>query len=79
MLQRIETALPNWLWSPQDEWSRWKGFGRIVIFLALLGLLFGVEPYSRGVLLTGIALYGIGLLGMRMELEARRKGGKNEQ
>lgn len=55
-LRNIERRIPDWLWSPQDEWSRWKGFGRIFLFL-------------------GAALYGVGLLGMRMETERRQKQG----
>jgi len=42
------------VWSPKDNWSRYKGIGRIAIFV-------------------GIVLYGIGLLGMRMALERKRK------
>jgi hypothetical protein len=54
MLRRIERRIPDWLWSPQDNWSRYKGFGRIFLFL-------------------GGVLYGIGLLGMRMATERKRK------
>ena len=77
MLQRIETALPDWFWSPQDEWSRYKGFGRIFILIAILTELFTAEFSTAATLPLFIALllYGTGLLGMRMDLEGQRKGG----
>ena len=61
MLRDIERDLPDWLWSPRDHWSRYKGFGRISLFLG--GIL----------VFAGLTLYGVGLLGMRMALERRRK------
>lgn len=54
IIELIESQAPDWVWSPKDNWSRYKGVGRIAIFI-------------------GIVLYGIGLLGMRMALERRRK------
>ena len=54
MLQRIERRLPAWFWAPQDHWARWKGYGRIFLFV-------------------GAVCYGVGLLGMRMTAEQRRK------
>ena len=54
MLRTIEQRIPDWVWSPQDNWARLKGYGRIALFI-------------------GGVLYGLGLLGMRMELEQRRK------
>lgn len=60
-IRALEQAAPDWLWSPRDHWSRYKGFGRISLFIG-------------GVLLfVGLVLYGVGLLGMRMALERRRK------
>lgn len=56
MIRSLEQKAPDWVWNPKDNWSRYKGFGRIALFV-------------------GFVLYGIGLLGMRMELEQRRKGG----
>ena len=45
-----EAMIPDYLWNPKDNWAKFKGFGRIFLFI-------------------GILLYGVGLLGMRMELE----------
>ena len=75
MLQRIETALPDWFWSPQDEWSRLKGFGRVFIFVAVvIELLFGAfHVYAVGPIFVGLVLYGTGLLFMRAETERQRK------
>ena len=75
MLRRIETALPDWFWSPQDEWSRFKGLGRVCIFIAVVvELLFGsFHPYAVGPIFVGLLLYGTGLLFMRQATERVRK------
>lgn len=75
MLQRIETALPDWFWSPQDQWSRYKGFGRVFIFVAVvIELLFGAfHIYAVGPIFAGLILYGTGLLFMRQATERQRK------
>ena len=78
MLQRLETAIPDWLWSPENHWSRFKGYGRMFIFLGLLLLLAGIDRAYQLSIVGGIAFYGVGLLGMRMELERKRKQGAAE-
>jgi len=61
----LDDALPEWVWSPKDDWSRYKGIGRIFIFLAVfVHTIF---------MIVGTALYGVGLLGMRMQIEEERK------
>lgn len=92
-LRKIEESLPDWLWNPKDDWSRWKGFGRIGIFTSLMvstsgGLWFvdwskvreDLSPRSKKIftaglfsLLLGVLMYGVGLLGLRMEMEQKRK------
>lgn len=74
--------LPDFLWSPQDRWAAWKGYGRIVgaVGVAVLigGLAFDLDvlvvEFSVFVLLVAGTLYAIGLLGMRKAMEKRRKG-----
>jgi hypothetical protein len=70
---KIETKIPDWLWNPQDYWSRWKGFGRIPIFLGVMAYFGGFLNAVDVLFVVGLILYGIGLLGMRMDMERRRK------
>lgn len=92
-MRKIEEKVPDWLWNPKDQWSRWKGFGRIGIFTSLVvstagGLWFvdwsevrkdlssrSKTIFSVGLvaLLLGVLMYGVGLLGLRMEMEKKRK------
>ena len=43
MLRQTERRVPDWLWSPTDNWARWKGYGRILLF-------FGAVAYAIGLL-----------------------------
>jgi hypothetical protein len=70
---KIETKIPDWLWSPRDYWSRWKGFGRIPIFIGVMAYFGGFSRVVDALFALGLILYGIGLLGMRMEVESKRK------
>ena len=75
MLRAFERRLPDWLWAPTDKWSRYKGYGRFAIFAGVLAVFAGVRPAAMLAFTVGVVLYGIGLLGLRMRIEKRRKGG----
>ncbi len=73
MLARIEKALPNWLWDPEDNWSRLKGYGRMFVFSALICFLLTYQVPGTLLAVIGMVLYGYGLLGLRMTVEKQRK------
>jgi len=72
LLSDVESTIPDWLWDPVDNWSRSKGFGRMFIFLGLVGMTVK-ERVGWSLIVPGVVMYGIGLLGLRMKIERKRE------